>query len=442
MTSITTLSCFSIFGIALFSASMRGWRCSAMRMVGVDAAESAPAREPVPEREQEMRTAAAAAHAISPTPARSTVIFIGLPAAIGIAAESLYAEGVAGQFFSPHSVSIARNGRVVLMLRLGIIGAGLEAAEYARGGTAMPDVEISALAETDPASRRRLSDICAAAGRPRPAEYATDRAMLQAEAGRLDAVYVATPHVFHAANALAVIDAGLDLLLEKPMVTTVEEALALADAEKRSARTIVIAFQSGLSPLIHDTGARARRGEFGDLVSVSASIWEGWAKSYAGHWKQKPSISSGGFMFDTGAHMMNTVCILADAEFVRLSAFTNNRGLEVDLVCAVAARLSNGALVTFNAAGDGPPGCASAITLFYTNAIVRIDAWGGWREVAIGGGAAIREVSEIVDTPMHTFRAVREGRMPNPSTVANGLRFARLWDAIKASAAGDGQLIE
>jgi predicted dehydrogenase len=327
------------------------------------------------------------------------------------------------------------------MLRFGIIGAGLKAAEYARGWTAMPDVEIAALAEVDAACRTRLSDICAGAGRPRPAEYDSDQAMLSARAHALDAVYVSTPHVFHAANALAVIDAGLDLLLEKPMVTTVAEALALVGAEKRSGRTIVIAYQGGLSPLVHDTIARARRGEFGELVSVSASIWEGWAKNYAGHWKQKPAISGGGFMFDTGAHMMNTVCVLADAEFERLCAFTNNRGLDVDLACAVAARLSNGALVTFNAAGDGPPGCASAITLFYSNAIVRIDAWGGWREVAIGGGTAAREVNEIVDTPMHTFKAVRDGRMPNPSTVTNGLRFARLWDAIKASAAADGKSI-
>jgi predicted dehydrogenase len=327
------------------------------------------------------------------------------------------------------------------MLRLGIIGAGLKAAEYARGWTAMPDVQIAALAEIEPASRQRLSDICAASGRPRPAEYQTDQAMLQAESGRLDAVYVATPHVFHAGNALAVVEAGLDLLLEKPMVTTVAEALALVEAEKRSGRTIVIAYQGALSPLVHDTAVRARHGEFGDLVSVSAAIWEGWANNYAGHWKQKPAISGGGFMFDTGAHLMNTVCLLADAEFVRLCAFANRRGLEVDLVTAVAARLSNGALVTFNAAGDGPPGCASNITLFYTKALVRIDAWGGWREIASGGGATSREVGEIVDTPMHTFKAVREGRMPNPSTVTNGVRFARLWDAIKESAAADGKPI-
>ncbi|MBO9591021.1 Gfo/Idh/MocA family oxidoreductase [Devosia sp.] len=325
-----------------------------------------------------------------------------------------------------------------MVLRLGVIGAGLKAADYAKGWAAMADVKIVATAEVSEVSRKRFADTCEAAGAQRPAEYGNAEEMLAAMQGQMDAVYVSTPHVFHGANALAVVEAGFDLLLEKPMVTTVEEALALAEAEKRTGRTVVIAFQGGLSPLVHDTKNRARRGDFGDLVSVNASIWEGWAKNYAGQWKQNPAISGGGFMFDTGAHMMNTVCVLADAEFERLSAYANNRGLAVDLATAVAARLSNGALVTFNAAGDGPPGCASAITFFYTKAIVRIDAWGGWREVTIEGVAEPREENEIRDTPMQTFQAVRDGRLENPSTVANGLRFARLWDAIKASVAGDG----
>jgi predicted dehydrogenase len=328
-----------------------------------------------------------------------------------------------------------------MVLRLGVIGAGLKAADYARGWAAMDDVEIVATAEVSVVSRQRFGDACEAAGAARPAEYPNADAMLSAMAGKMDAVYVSTPHVFHGNNALAVVEAGYDLLLEKPMVTTVEEALALAEAEQRTGKTIVIAFQGGLSPLVHDTKARARRGDFGDLVSVSASIWEGWAKNNAGQWKQNPEISGAVFMFDTGAHMMNTVCVLADSEFVRLSAFTNNRGLKVDLACAVAARLANGALVTFNAAGDGPPGCASAITLFYSKAIVRIDAWGKWREVMVDGVSEPREESEITDTPMRTFQAVRDGRLANPSTVANGLRFARLWDAIKLSAARDGEAI-
>lgn len=326
-----------------------------------------------------------------------------------------------------------------MVLRLGVIGAGLKAADYAKGWAAMDDLSIVATAEVSAVSRKRFGDVCEAAGALRPTEYSDAAGMLAGMAGQMEAVYVSTPHAFHAANALAVVEAGYDLLLEKPMVTTVEEALALVEAEHRTGKTIVIAFQGGLSPLVHDTRERARRGEFGDLVSVSASIWEGWAKNYAGQWKQDPAISGGGFMFDTGAHMMNTVCVLADAEFARLSAYTANLGLRVDLVTAVAARLSNGALVTFNAAGHGPPGCASAITFFYSNAIVRIDAWGKWREISIGGVDGRREEMEIRDTPMHTFRAVRDGRLANPSTVANGLRFARLWDAIKASATRDGE---
>lgn len=328
-----------------------------------------------------------------------------------------------------------------MVLRLGVIGAGLKAADYARGWAAMDNVRIVATAEVSEVSRKRFADTCEAAGATRPAEYPDADTMLAALQGQMDAVYVSTPHVFHGANSLAVIEAGYDLLLEKPMVTTVEEALALVEAEKRTGRIVVIAFQGGLSPLVHDTRDRARRGEFGDLISVNAAIWEGWKDNYAGQWKQNPAISGGGFMFDTGAHMMNTVCVLADAEFARLSAYANNRGIAVDLATAVAARLTNGALVTFNAAGEGPPGCASAITFFYSKAIVRIDAWGKWREVTIDGVAEPREEGETRDTPMHTFQAVRDGRLANPSTVANGLRFARLWDAIKLSASRDGDAV-
>ncbi|HTM78750.1 MAG TPA: Gfo/Idh/MocA family oxidoreductase, partial [Devosia sp.] len=133
-----------------------------------------------------------------------------------------------------------------MVLRLGVIGAGLKAADYARGWAAMDDVKIVATAEVSVVSRQRFGYTCEAAGAARPAEYPNADAMLSAMAGKMDAVYVSTPHVFHGANALAVVEAGYDLLLEKPMVTTVEEALALAEAERRTGKTIVIAFQGGL----------------------------------------------------------------------------------------------------------------------------------------------------------------------------------------------------
>jgi predicted dehydrogenase len=137
--------------------------------------------------------------------------------------------------------------------------------------------------------------------------------------------------------------------------------------------------------------------------------------------------------------MMNTVCLLTDADCELVSALMNNREHSVDIVCAVVGRLTTGALLTLNAAGDGPVGCASHITFFYTRAIVRIDAWGAWREITVAGAPAPREEAEILNNPLRSFLAIHAGRAENLSTGEAGLRFARLWDAIKASSAKNGE---
>jgi predicted dehydrogenase len=323
-------------------------------------------------------------------------------------------------------------------LRLGVIGAGLKAAEYAASWATMPEIEFVALADTVSASRQRLIDVCVAAGAVEPRSFEDYREMLSTCRDDLDMVYVSTPHAFHGEQAAAVADAGLDLFLEKPMVTTVAEAKTLIAAQQRSGVTIVTAFQGGLSPLVIDTRRRALAGEFGDLIAISGMIWESWSDNYDGHWKQQPEISGGGFMFDTGAHMMNTVCLLANSDFESVSAYMNNHGKKVDIATVVSARLKNGALATLTAAGKGPPGCASYITLFYSEAIVRIDAWGGWREISVGRTSEPREEAEILGNPMKNFLAIRAGTMENTGSVEMGLRFARLWDAIKESAAADG----
>ena len=323
-------------------------------------------------------------------------------------------------------------------LRLGVIGAGLKAAEYAESWARMPEIQFVALADTSETSRKRLIDVCTAAGAPEPKGFADYRDLLAKCRDELDIIYVSTPHASHAEQATAVAEAGLDLFLEKPMVTTVAEAETLIAAQKKTGVTIVTAFQGGLSPLVLDTRKRALSGEFGELIAISGMIWESWSSNYEGHWKQQPEISGGGFMFDTGAHMMNTVCLLANSDFDSVSAYMNNHGKKVDIATAVSARLKSGALATLTAAGEGPPGCASYITFFYSKAIVRIDAWGGWREISVGRTSEPREEAEILGNPMKNFLAIRAGTMENSGSVEMGLRFARLWDAIKESAAADG----
>jgi predicted dehydrogenase len=324
-------------------------------------------------------------------------------------------------------------------LRLGVIGTGHMAAHYARSWVSMPEVAFVAVSDVNAVSRRQFVDICRQAGRREPREFGDFRSMLAECRNELEAVYVSTPHVLHAEHGIAVVESGLDLFMEKPMVTSVEEAQRLLSAREKSLSTVVIAFQGALSPLIADTRSRARAGEFGELISIAGTIWENWSARYEGHWKQQSDLSGGGFMFDTGAHMINTVCLLADTDCERVSAFMNNRHRSVDVVCAVAGRLTTGTLMTLNAAGDGPAGCNSQITFFYTEAVVRVDAWGAWREIAMAGAPAVREGAETMDNPLRSFMAIRAGTAENLSTLEAGVRFARLWDAIKASAAKDGE---
>jgi predicted dehydrogenase len=325
------------------------------------------------------------------------------------------------------------------VLQLGLIGTGQMAAHYAHSWVSMPEVAFVALSDVNAASRRKFVDICRGAGRPEPREFDDFRSMLTSCRNELDAIYVCTPHALHAEHGIAVVESGLDLLIEKPMVTTVAEAERLISVRDQSGSTVVVAFQGALSPLIADTRKRAQAGEFGKLVSVAATIWENWSSRYQGHWKQQVDLSGGGFMFDTGAHMMNTVCLLANSDCEQVSALMNDRERSVDVVCAVVGRLTSGALLTLNAAGDGPVGCASQLTFFYTGAIVQVDAWGAWREIAASGRPGIREEVEIRNNPLKSFLAIRAGRAENLSTVEAGLRFARLWDGIKASAARNGE---
>ena len=147
-------------------------------------------------------------------------------------------------------------------------------------------------------------------------------------------------------------------------------------------------------------------------------------------------------MFDTGAHLMNTVCLLAGSEFVRLSAYANNRGRPVDITTAVAGRLEDGTMVTLNAAGSSARKCGSHITLFFDEATVSVDAWGQWIEIEAPDQGTVRHEVEIVGNPLLTFLDVCQNKTANPSTVAQGLRVARLWDAIRESAVSDGEPID
>ena len=324
--------------------------------------------------------------------------------------------------------------------QLVIIGCGGMARHHIRRMLQQLDTtRIAAVCEPSPEAYAATADLFAEAGlEPPPNEPDLER-LLADQGDQLDAAFIITPHVYHYDQTVACMEAGLDVLLEKPMVMNATEARRLIETRDRTERLLVVAFPGSLSPQIRTAVSMIRSGELGRLLTVSATVWQGWGPGTVGKWRQRPEISGGGFMFDTGAHMLNTVADLVGEDFRQVAAWLDNYGRPVDILAAVMGRLESGALVTLHGCGETIRTCESGVWVFGTEAILYTDVWGQWLKIKRQGRSRFREVKVPPSLGVwEQFLAVRGGQIPNPCPPEVGLRMARLWDAIKASAAQDG----
>lgn len=253
-----------------------------------------------------------------------------------------------------------------------------------------------------------------------------------------DAALITTPHVYHHEHATTCLEAGVDVMVEKPMVMNAAEAESLISTRDRTGRLLVVAFQGGLSPQIREAVRMLRAGELGEMLNISGNVWQNWKNRTTGKWRQVPEIAGGGFMFDTGAHMLNTVCDLAGEDFTHVAAWLDNRSRDVDILATIMGQLKSGAYVTITGSGDTIH-AGSDIRVFCTEGIVQTGVWGERLLVQRDGEKEASEV-ELPESlgAWEQFVQVRNGEIPNPCPAEVGLRMARLWDAIKASAAQNG----
>ncbi len=329
-------------------------------------------------------------------------------------------------------------------VRVAIIGCGGMARHHIRAMLQQRDTtEIVAVCEPSPVAYELAAIQFEAVGMAPPPNQPDLGRLLTEWDGALDAAFIITPHAYHHDQTRACLEAGLDVLLEKPMVMNAAEARSLIEARDRTGRLLVVAFPGSLSPQIRTAATMLRSGKLGTLLSISATVWQNWGPATVGTWRQEPAISGGGFLFDTGAHMLNTVADLAGEDFVAVAAWLDNRGRPVDTLGTVMARLASGAYVTMHACGEAIPSCASDVRVFCTQAILRTGIWGERLEIQRHGRRALRKVKVPASLGVwEQFLAVRRGELPNPCPPEVGLRMARLWDAIRASAAQDGAVIE
>ena len=169
-----------------------------------------------------------------------------------------------------------------------------------------PDVEICAAVDVNEEIVNNYIDRNLGGYEPRPAVY-TDLDRMLAEV-KPDAVLISTPHTLHFEQGMKALEAGCHVFMEKPMVTAADQAYALAEKVKETGKVFVIGYNTPCTGEFAWLREQIRKGTFGRLELISGYLAQGWLKGTTGTWRQNPALSGGGQAYDSGAHLLNSLC--------------------------------------------------------------------------------------------------------------------------------------
>jgi predicted dehydrogenase len=318
-----------------------------------------------------------------------------------------------------------------------IIGAGGFARSHVNCMVAMEKtIRIAGFIEPAEKSRERMTQFVKEekVKKTVPPFYTTLKEFLAA-GHTADCAVIVTPHSFHASHIVDCMKAGMDVLVEKPMVLSAAEARKTMRVRDETGRLLSVAFPGSYSPAVRKAKELIAAGEIGEVMSIAVYTYQNWMKATVGKWRQIPEISGGGFLFDTGSHVVNTMIDLAGSDVKELVATQDNRGTPVDIASAISGRFKSGVHFTLCAEGNSV-NCQARIAVIGTQGVLLTGSWGESLRV-IKPGCWDEQPVEFAPSKgvFEQFLNVRNGKMPNPCPAEVGLRFAKFMDMVRASAA-------
>ncbi len=148
-------------------------------------------------------------------------------------------------------------------LKVGIIGTGWIAESHIESYLQMPDVDIVAAADLIPGKAEKFMERYGVKG---VHFYPSHKELLDNE--ELDAVSVCTYNTQHAIPTIYALEKGVNVLLEKPMCVTIDEAADIMRAEKKSGKILSIGFQPRLDANMQMIKKIVESGELGKIYYI------------------------------------------------------------------------------------------------------------------------------------------------------------------------------
>lgn len=170
---------------------------------------------------------------------------------------------------------------------------------------------------------------------------------------RPDAVMIATPHTQHVTQILDALNAGVNVLCEKPLVTTVEDAHKVIAARDKSGKVGMVSYQRHFQPEFRYIREKIKSGESGAVQYITVLQSQEWLRAVAGTWRQQLSLSGGGQLNDSGSHVLDIVLWSTLCTPKTVAAFCDNKGTEVDINSTLSVKFNEGGMASFAIIGDG-----------------------------------------------------------------------------------------
>lgn len=167
---------------------------------------------------------------------------------------------------------------------------------------------------------------------------------------RIDLVTVATPNATHFEITKAFLEAGFNVLCEKPMTMTVEEGEDIVRVAKASGKICAVNYCYSAYPMVRQARAMVRAGEIGKVRLLVTNFSHGHhgdatdADNPRVRWRYDPQMAGvSGQFADCGIHALHMACFVCDDEVEKLSA---------DFASTIASReLEDDAMINFRLVG-------------------------------------------------------------------------------------------
>lgn len=159
----------------------------------------------------------------------------------------------------------------------------------------------------------------------------------------VDAVYIASPVVLHAKQAMAAADAGKHILIEKPLAMTAEEGQRVVDYCAEKGVLIAAGLMMRFGSYVQEMKKAIAEGKIGRPVS-GYSQFTCWYPDIPGSWRQSKKKGGGGAMMDMGVHCIDLMQYVLGTKVKQVAAFQDTLSFkyEVEDSSMVMLRMENG----------------------------------------------------------------------------------------------------